>query len=76
MTNDDHASMSTTANHEGEVLDTQETTCCVVGGGPAGAVLALLLARRGVNVVLLEAHQDFDRVSKERCQEPFSDDSE
>jgi 2-polyprenyl-6-methoxyphenol hydroxylase-like FAD-dependent oxidoreductase len=37
------------------------TTCCVVGGGPGGTVLALLLARRGVNVTLLEAHPDFDR---------------
>src|ERR1044071_10418366 len=33
----------------------------VVGGGPAGAVLALLLARKGVRVTLLEAHKDFDR---------------
>src|SRR5215213_771956 len=37
------------------------TGCAVVGGGPAGAVLALLLARRGVRVTLLEAHEDFDR---------------
>jgi 2-polyprenyl-6-methoxyphenol hydroxylase-like FAD-dependent oxidoreductase len=37
------------------------TTCCIVGGGPGGAVLALLLARKGVNVTLLEAHPDFDR---------------
>lgn len=37
------------------------TTCCVVGGGPAGAMLALLLARGGVDVTLLEAHPDFDR---------------
>ena len=37
------------------------TTCCVVGGGPGGAVLALLLARKGVDVTLLEAHPDFDR---------------
>ena len=35
--------------------------CCVVGGGPAGMVLALLLARQGVQVVLLEAHDNFDR---------------
>ncbi len=35
--------------------------CCVVGGGPAGVVLSYLLARKGVAVTLLEAHQDFDR---------------
>src|ERR671939_22229 len=35
--------------------------CVVVGGGPGGAVLALLLARQGVRVMLLEAHQDFQR---------------
>ena len=44
-----------------DVRDVQETTCCVVGAGPAGAVLALLLARRGVPVLLLEAHKDFER---------------
>src|SRR5581483_3764211 len=52
---------------ETDVLHTQEikqviqTTCCIVGGGPAGAVLALLLARKDVPVLLLEAHMDFDR---------------
>jgi len=37
------------------------TSCCVVGAGPAGAVLSLLLARAGIEVTLLEAHQNFDR---------------
>ncbi len=39
----------------------ERTSCCVVGGGPAGAVLSLLLARNGVPVTLLEGHKDFDR---------------
>jgi PPOX class probable F420-dependent enzyme len=39
----------------------EQTTCCIVGAGPAGAVLALLLARTGVPVVLLEAFADFAR---------------
>jgi 2-polyprenyl-6-methoxyphenol hydroxylase-like FAD-dependent oxidoreductase len=38
-----------------------QADCCIVGGGPAGAVLSLLLARRGLKVVLLEMHKDFDR---------------
>ncbi|APE37338.1 hypothetical protein BOX37_29210 [Nocardia mangyaensis] len=37
------------------------TTCCVVGGGPAGAMVGLLLARAGVEVVVLEKHADFFR---------------
>jgi 2-polyprenyl-6-methoxyphenol hydroxylase-like FAD-dependent oxidoreductase len=39
----------------------EKTDCCVVGGGPAGLMLALLLARQGVRVTLLEAHRNFDR---------------
>ncbi len=37
------------------------TGCCIVGGGPAGMMLGLLLARRGVDVVVLEKHSDFLR---------------
>src|ERR1700688_2383654 len=40
---------------------TLDTTCCVVGGGPAGMMLGYLLARRGVRVTVLEKHQDFFR---------------
>lgn len=38
-----------------------QTTCAIVGGGPAGMVLGLLLARAGVEVTLLEKHADFLR---------------
>jgi len=40
---------------------TLETTCCIVGGGPAGIMLGYLLARMGVAVTVLEKHQDFFR---------------
>src|SRR2546422_7861432 len=39
----------------------ENTTCLVVGGGPAGMVLGLLLARAGVEVTVLEKHGDFLR---------------
>jgi 2-polyprenyl-6-methoxyphenol hydroxylase-like FAD-dependent oxidoreductase len=39
----------------------QTTGCCVVGGGPAGMMLGFLLARAGVEVVVLEKHGDFLR---------------
>jgi 2-polyprenyl-6-methoxyphenol hydroxylase-like FAD-dependent oxidoreductase len=37
------------------------TRCCIAGGGPAGMMLGFLLARAGVNVVVLEKHGDFFR---------------
>lgn len=50
-----------TVNPVHDIVDVKTTDCCIVGGGPAGAVLALLLARQGIPVMLLEAHKDFDR---------------
>src|SRR6266487_59458 len=45
-----------------EIASTVENVdCCIVGGGPAGAMLALLLARKGIRVTLLEKQMDFDR---------------
>lgn len=38
-----------------------QTRCCIAGGGPAGIMLGLLLARAGVDVVVLEKHADFLR---------------
>ncbi len=49
---------------EGGDLSTNETLttrCCVVGGGPAGMMAGFLLARAGVDVVVLEKHADFFR---------------
>src|SRR6476646_3890289 len=37
------------------------TRCCVVGGGPCGLMLGFLLARAGVDTVVLEKHGDFLR---------------
>ncbi len=37
------------------------TQCCIAGGGPAGMMLGLLLARSGVDVLVLEKHADFLR---------------
>ena len=37
------------------------TTCCVAGGGPAGLMTGYLLARQGVDVIVLEKHKDFLR---------------
>jgi 2-polyprenyl-6-methoxyphenol hydroxylase-like FAD-dependent oxidoreductase len=45
----------------GKAGNVRHTTCCIVGGGPAGAMLGLLLARKGVDVVVLEKHGDFLR---------------
>jgi 2-polyprenyl-6-methoxyphenol hydroxylase-like FAD-dependent oxidoreductase len=38
-----------------------EVSCCIAGGGPAGMMLGLLLARQGVEVMVLEKHGDFLR---------------
>jgi 2-polyprenyl-6-methoxyphenol hydroxylase-like FAD-dependent oxidoreductase len=40
---------------------TKIAKCCIAGGGPAGMMLGFLLARAGVDVVVLEKHADFFR---------------
>ena len=37
------------------------TRCCIAGGGPAGMMLGFLLARAGIDVIVLEKHADFLR---------------
>ena len=39
----------------------RRATCCVIGCGPAGAMFGLMLAREGVDVLVLEKHADFLR---------------
>lgn len=39
----------------------KETDICIAGGGPAGMLLGLLLARAGVKVIVLEQNKNFDR---------------
>ncbi len=41
--------------------ETVSARCCVVGGGPAGMMLGFLLARAGINTIVLEKHGDFLR---------------
>jgi 2-polyprenyl-6-methoxyphenol hydroxylase-like FAD-dependent oxidoreductase len=43
------------------MIKTMSVRCCIAGGGPAGMMLGLLLARAGVDVVVLEKHADFLR---------------
>src|ERR1700732_606263 len=44
-----------------ETPQTISCRCCIVGGGPAGMMLGFLLARAGVDAVVLEKHADFLR---------------
>lgn len=48
------------------------TSVCVVGAGPAGAMLGLLLARAGISVVLLEKHEDFLRDFRGDAVHPYT----
>jgi 2-polyprenyl-6-methoxyphenol hydroxylase-like FAD-dependent oxidoreductase len=51
-------SAMTAGNSISQIVQTQ---CCIAGGGPAGMVLGFLLARAGVEVLVLEKHKDFLR---------------
>jgi 2-polyprenyl-6-methoxyphenol hydroxylase-like FAD-dependent oxidoreductase len=51
--------MSSQSSYAG--LEQIHTRCCIVGGGPAGMMLGFLLARAGVEVLVLEKHGDFLR---------------
>jgi 2-polyprenyl-6-methoxyphenol hydroxylase-like FAD-dependent oxidoreductase len=42
-------------------MEKLQVSCCIAGGGPAGMMLGFLLARAGIEVVILEKHADFLR---------------
>lgn len=53
----------------GQVASTR-TGVCIVGGGPAGMLLGLLLAKRGADVIVLEGHDTFDREFRGEVLQP------
>src|SRR5215217_4056237 len=55
-----------------QTLSRWEASCCVVGGGPAGMMLGYLLARAGVEVIVLEKHADFFRDFRGDTIHPFT----
>ena len=53
-----------------ETRSTTRVSACIVGGGPAGLMLGLLLAKRGVDVLVLEGHEDFEREFRGEVLQP------
>src|SRR5262245_17906037 len=56
---------------EGRTMAQQlQTNVCIVGGGPAGLLLGLLLAKRGADVIVLEGHETFAREFRGEVLQP------
>ncbi len=53
-----------------DVPSTVQTHVCAIGGGPAGLLLGLLLAKRGVDVIVLEGHETFHREFRGEVLQP------
>ena len=51
-------------------MTTIRVSTCIVGGGPAGLMLGLLLAKRGADVLVLEGHETFDREFRGEVLQP------
>ena len=51
-------------------MTTVRVNACIVGGGPAGLMLGLLLAKRGADVLVLEGHENFDREFRGEILQP------
>jgi len=48
----------------------ERVSACIVGGGPGGLMLGLLLAKRGADVLVLEGHEDFEREFRGEVLQP------
>src|SRR5919108_4356704 len=51
-------------------MTTVHVNTCIVGGGPAGLMLGLLLAKRGADVLVLEGHENFEREFRGEVLQP------
>ena len=51
-------------------MKTSRVNVCIVGGGPGGLMLGLLLAKRGARVLVLEGHENFDREFRGEVLQP------
>ena len=51
-------------------MTTVHVNACIVGGGPAGLMLGLLLAKRGAKVLVLEGHETFEREFRGEVLQP------
>ena len=51
-------------------MTSARVSTCIVGGGPAGLMLGLLLAKRGADVLVLEGHETFDREFRGEVLQP------
>jgi 2-polyprenyl-6-methoxyphenol hydroxylase-like FAD-dependent oxidoreductase len=51
-------------------MTTVRVSACIVGGGPAGLMLGLLLAKRGAEVLVLEGHENFEREFRGEVLQP------
>ena len=51
-------------------MTSARASTCIVGGGPAGLMLGLLLAKRGADVLVLEGHETFDREFRGEVLQP------
>src|SRR6187549_1979575 len=51
-------------------MNTTHVNVCIVGGGPGGLMLGLLLAKRGAEVLVLEGHENFDREFRGEVLQP------